>query len=233
MEFQEYIRKKNELTKNCTLESCNTDCRLDQAAHSYNLEYCDVFESSYPEEAEKVIKDWYDKTHSTNAEVITGLTDGHVKNTLKKVIVMFKIFLSGGMANLSMEEQNGWREEFIIGVSRIMMQKKLPEPYIINPVKFYNYEDKTYNSLDEVFHFERRHVQSCDLLVVNANDPLSRGTSMEIAFAYDRDIPILILNEENKKLYEWWEICADRIFDDMNALEEYVCKYYLERISYA
>lgn len=146
---------------------------------------------------------------------------------------MFKIFLSGGMANLSMEEQTGWREEFIIGISRIVMQKKLEEPYIINPVKFYNYEYQTYNSLDEVFHFERRHVQSCDLLVVNSNDPLSRGTSMEIAFAYDKDIPILILNEDNKRLYEWWEICADRIFDDMKALEEYVCKYYLERISYA
>ena len=61
MEFQEYIRKKNELTKNCTLGSCNLDCRLDQAAHSHNLEYCDVFESSYPEEAEKVIKDWYNE----------------------------------------------------------------------------------------------------------------------------------------------------------------------------
>ena len=147
---------------------------------------------------------------------------------------MFKIFLSGGMANLSMEEQNGWREEFSTYINEINNSKKIAEEhcYVINPVAFYNYEEKAYDSLEEVFHFERRHVQNCDLLVVNANDPLSRGTSMEIAFAYDKDIPILILNEDNKKLYEWWEICADRIFNDMKKLQEYVYKYYLSRKFY-
>lgn len=147
---------------------------------------------------------------------------------------MFKIFLSGGMANLSMEEQNGWREEFTAYINTIDYCKTITEEHccVINPVAFYNYAEKTYDSLEEVFHFERRHVQSCDLLVVNANDPLSRGTSMEIAFAYDRDIPILILNEDNKRLYEWWEICADRIFDDMKKLQEYVYKYYLNGMFY-
>ena len=56
-----------------------------------------------------------------------------------------KIYLSGGMGNLSFEEQSKWRKQVIdaIKFNGYDYEKK---PIFFNPVDFYNFEEVRYRS---------------------------------------------------------------------------------------
>ena len=141
----------------------------------------------------------------------------------------FKIYLSGGMTNLSSDEQCGWRDlitDMLITRSEVYDIKYRLD--IFNPPNYYNFHNPTHLSESEVKKFDLRNTKSSDLIIVNFNDPSSIGTSKELAVAYDRDIPILGLNQDYKELHPWLIDDCDRIFDDMNELVNYVINYYLK-----
>ena len=73
---------------------------------------------------------------------------------------------------------------------------------IINPVDYYNFKDKLFDTEKEVMRFDTNFVRNSDLVIVNANDPKSIGTSMEIAIAYEHHIPVLILNKDIEPLHD-------------------------------
>lgn len=142
---------------------------------------------------------------------------------------VFQIYLAGGMQDLSFEEQNDWRErvcQSIITRHR-MLNPRIKEVNVINPVDYYNFQDALYDTEKEVMRFDTNFVRNSDLVVVNANDPKSIGTSMEIAIAYEHHIPVLILNTENKSLHSWWVEMSDKIFDDEEKLCTYIADFYI------
>ena len=112
---------------------------------------------------------------------------------------VFQIYLAGGMQDLSFEEQNDWRErvcQSIITRHR-MLNPRIKEVNVINPVDYYNFQDALHD------------------------------TEKEVMIAYEHHIPVLILNTENKSLHSWWVEMSDKIFDDEEKLCTYIADFYI------
>lgn len=140
----------------------------------------------------------------------------------------FRIYLSGGISGLSRKEANDWRFEFyrriLEGDSYYGYKYKLD---IFNPVIYFHPLEQLHDSEREAMDFDLNHLMKSDLVVVNYNDPSSRGTMAEIAIAYDRRIPILGLSKDWQSLHTWQIEMSDRFFEDMDSLIEYVANFYL------
>lgn len=146
----------------------------------------------------------------------------------------FQIYLAGGMQDLSFEEQNEWRERLshLLVNRRRASSNNMKQINIINPVDYYNFQEKLFDTDKEVMRFDTNFVRNSNLIIVNANDPKSIGTSMEIAIAYEHHIPILILNENKEVLHSWWVEMSDRVFGDLKELCIYVCDFYIKMNHY-
>lgn len=152
----------------------------------------------------------------------------------------FRIYLGGGVTGLTFEEANGWREWFEKNVGKYS-DKAYCKAVCINPMKYYNFNmnPESYTQR-EIMDFDLSKVRSSNLMVVNFNSPKSLGTSIEMAIAYDRKIPILGLrdrvdceNEEwtasniYKEIYPWQEDMCLKMFDTIDELVDYVINYFL------
>lgn len=137
-----------------------------------------------------------------------------------------KIYLSGGMGNLTFEEQSKWRKQIIQAI-KYGDYHCAKTPLFFNPVDYYNFTDVRYKSEREVMHFDLNALRNSDLVIVNFNDPNSLGTCAELAVAYEHRMPILGLNKNNNELHSWLKCYCDRIFDDMRSLVEYIVEFYL------
>ncbi|MDD3491318.1 MAG: nucleoside 2-deoxyribosyltransferase domain-containing protein [Paludibacter sp.] len=139
----------------------------------------------------------------------------------------FNIYLSGGMKNLTMQQQAGYRN---------FLSKKFTEfdseiynkVVVFNPVMYFNYEAQLHKTEKQIFNFELNAVRRCDLLVVNFNDKRSIGTTVEMAVAYENKIPVVgLLEHDTNDFHEWHREMCDVIFEDINELIDYVQDYYL------
>lgn len=149
-----------------------------------------------------------------------------------------KIYLAGGMANLSFKEQNRWREKIIN-----RLRPNYPQLEVINPTDYFNFQSIKYKSQREVKNFDIREVKTSDLVIVYFNDPKSIGTAQELQCANDYDIPVIgiweseenkqrkILGKPPKKLHPWLEESCERIFEDLDECIDYVIEFYLEKRS--
>lgn len=138
----------------------------------------------------------------------------------------YYIYEAGGMGDLSFEEQNEWRVDLKQRFANYY-KSRLYNVVFINPVDYYNFEEKRHETEDEVMRFDLHKVKNSDLLIVNFNDPKSLGTTAEMATAYDRGIPIVGLNESGAKLHPWHQCMTERIFTDRGELLDYIVKFYL------
>ena len=138
---------------------------------------------------------------------------------------IFQIYLGGGMTNLSLQEQNEWRIEI----------KKKFEEYdsyyykikCINPVEYYNvYDSAAYDSDLEVMQFDLHKVKKSDLIIINFNDMKSLGTMAELAIAYDKNIPVIGLNESGQQLHPWQYCMTSKVFTNMDDMLDYIKRYY-------
>ena len=130
-----------------------------------------------------------------------------------------KIYLAGAMSNADWNEQNAWR---------ILIQKSLENFECINPCDYFNLHIKRHNTELEAMNFDLRFLKRCNLVIANLDIP-STGTAMEIATAYDNNIPIIGLCtdlEQMVYLHPWIKCCMDRIFNDVEELIEYVSSFY-------
>lgn len=136
-----------------------------------------------------------------------------------------KIYLSGAMSNASFEEQSRWRKQIQDAIKFNYDCEKKSD--FFNPVQYFNFEEKRYESELEVMNFDLNALRKSNLIVVNFNNPSSIGTAMEMMLGYEMRIPILGLNKDNQALHPWLECCCDRIFNNMKDLVEYVVEFYL------
>lgn len=137
-----------------------------------------------------------------------------------------RIYLSGGMGNLSFEEQSKWRKKIIdaIKFGDYHYEKK---PIFFNPVDFYNFTEVRYKSEREVMEFDLNALRHSDLVIVNFNDPKSLGTACELAIANELRIPIIGINKDGKELYPWLKCFCNRMCDDVREAVEHVVDFYL------
>lgn len=140
----------------------------------------------------------------------------------------YLLYLCGGMSNLSHEEQSKWRWEVI---NRINEEDEYYgykyKPDFFNPMVYYNLEEEQHKSEREPFLFDLYNLRKSDLVIANFNMPSSIGSAMEIAIAFENEIPIIGLNEDGKDIHPWLEESCIRICDSMDELIEHVALYYL------
>lgn len=137
-----------------------------------------------------------------------------------------RIYLSGGMGSLTMEEQSKWRNQVInaIKYGDYHCEKK---PIFFNPVDFYNFENNIHKSEREIVEFDLNAVRKSDLIIVNFNDPKSLGTCAELAIAYEMKIPIIGINKDNQELHPWLVEFTTRMCDSLKEAVEYTVEFFL------
>lgn len=137
-----------------------------------------------------------------------------------------KIYLAGGVSGMTTEEANAWR----IKITNLLKNTDgYYKPKCINPVDYYNFSmpEDSYTQR-EIMDFDFNKVRTSDLIIVNFNAPKSLGTASELAVAYDRNIPILGLNEHDDVIYPWQKEMCLKIFSNMEELVSYVRGYFLD-----
>lgn len=124
------------------------------------------------------------------------------------------------------KESNTWRGKCI---NELKDYDSIYNVVITNPNDYFNflYKIPVYKTQREVMEFDLNRVRNSDLLIVNFNDMYSLGTMAEIAIAYEKRIPVIGLNENSQKLHPWQVEMANRIFDNIYDMLNYVKDFYL------
>lgn len=136
------------------------------------------------------------------------------------------IFLSGGMGNLSFEEQTKWRSKIKNAILSGYYDCKY-KPIFFDSTTHYNYEDKLHKNELEVFEYNMNALRKSDLVIVNFNDLKSIGTTMELAIAHEHRIPVVGIVGDNVELHPWFECCVMRTCKDIREAVEYVVAFFL------
>ena len=141
----------------------------------------------------------------------------------------FTIYLAGGMGKFGKEnfdEGNKWRvlckREFEDYDSQYYV-------YVDNPNDYFNFieERRRYQSQREIMEFDLNKVRNADLVIINFNDMYSLGSMAELAIAYEKRIPVIGLDVDNKELHPWQIEMCNRIFNNIGELVDYVEDFYL------
>src|SRR5687768_14416139 len=120
-----------------------------------------------------------------------------------------KIYLAGPINGCTDAECKDWRQWFRgnIGIAGVEWLDPMRRDYR-------GTENMRYR---EIVILDKRDIASCNFLVVMYSKP-SVGTSMEILFAWERDIPILLINASRQgELSPWLKYHATAIVDSMEA----------------
>lgn len=144
-----------------------------------------------------------------------------------------KVFLSGGMSNISEEDSKKWRRLFkqIRYLNSSAAPISLRQIYI-DPTKLYkpsNPYDQTYEK--EAMNYDFYCVKEADVIVVNFNSLLSVGTAQEVAYACVLGKPIIGMIEEDKynQLHPWYREECIKIFkykeDELGLVIELIVQY--------
>lgn len=137
-----------------------------------------------------------------------------------------RMYLSGGMGNISFEERSKWRKQVMdaIKYGDYDYEKKA---IFFNPVDFYDFEERVQKTELEVMEYDLYNLRHSDLVIVNFNDEKSIGTAMELMLAKELHIPIIGLNKDKRELHPWLECCCNRMCDDMTELVSHIVQFYL------
>jgi nucleoside 2-deoxyribosyltransferase len=137
-----------------------------------------------------------------------------------------KIYLSGGMSDLSFEEQNKWRKQVMDAIifEDYDYSKK---PIFFNPVNYYNPTEVKHKSEREVMEFDLYNLRNSNLVVVNFNNKRSLGTAMELILAKEYHIPVIAFGVNGEEIHPWLSECCTRICDNLRECVEYIVEFYL------
>lgn len=138
-------------------------------------------------------------------------------------------YLSGGMTKFGKEEfykSNDWRVDIKEQIENIS------EGYItaFNP----NYHWSLLSDPDEFSDREAMNLdiyklRQSELVIYSNNDPFSRGSMIELGIAWERRIPIFVLNEEKLEIHPWVQCFAEAVFCDREDLMLYLIEHYVGR----
>lgn len=141
----------------------------------------------------------------------------------------YKIYLAGKMGGLTYEGMNGWRN---IIKTKILETAKYSDTNvnIINPVSYYNFEEKKHQTEIEVEEFDLAHVISSDLIIVNI-DGLNNsiGTIIELHDAhYHNKIPVIAFGSKEvyNNLHPWVKNDITRIEPNIDDVVNYIRDFY-------
>ena len=142
-----------------------------------------------------------------------------------------KIYLAGKMGGLTLAAMNKWR----IDAKHLLVaeaDKSDCVVEVVNPVVFYNFEEKRHQTEIEVEEFDLGHVISSDIIVVNLNGLNSSiGTIIELHDAhYHKRIPVIAFGDKTlySTLHPWVKNDITRVEDDIYGVVEYIRDFYMK-----
>ena len=140
-----------------------------------------------------------------------------------------KIYLSGAMTGMLIEEQKIWRSNIVNAVKfgDYSYDKK---PIFFNPVEYYNFEEENYSSEKEIMEFDLYNLRKSDVVIVNFNNPSSIGTAMELILAKERHIPIIAFGVKNQNIHPWLLECCTKICDNIRIKTHIIM--FVQRLAY-
>lgn len=134
------------------------------------------------------------------------------------------------MSGLSFDEMNNWRHKLkteLILTAEISGYQIL----VINPVEFYNFEEKRYQSEEEIEDYDLAHVISSDIIIVNLDGlNSSDGTKIELHDAkYHNKIPVIAFGEYRlyDDLHPWIKHDITRVENSMEEVVRYIHDFYM------
>lgn len=142
----------------------------------------------------------------------------------------FKIYLAGKMTGLSFDDMNFWRK-IVKDKLNHMASLSNYKLSVINPVDFYNFESKNYQSEEEVEDYDLAHVISSDIIIVNLEGlNTSIGTIIELHDAkYHHKIPVIALGDKEvyNNLHPWIQRNITRVEENIDDAVMYIKDFYM------
>lgn len=142
----------------------------------------------------------------------------------------YKIYLAGKMGGLSFDEMIGWRKKVnqkLLKTAGFYNEKV----NIINPVLYYNFEEKRHQTEIEVEEFDLAHVISSDIIIVNLDGLSSSvGTIIELHDAhYHHKVPVIAFGDKElyDNLHPWVKNDITRVEKDIDDVITYIQDFYL------
>lgn len=134
------------------------------------------------------------------------------------------------MKGLSFDEMNTWRQNL---KTQLLLAAEISgcKILVINPVDYFNFEEKKYQSEAEVMEYDLSHVITSDVIVVNLDGlSTSDGTKIELHDAkYHNKIPVIAFGD--RKLYEdihpWIKENITRVEENMEDVVRYIQEFYM------
>lgn len=134
------------------------------------------------------------------------------------------------MSGLSFEKMNNWRKNLKLELLRVAGNAGY-QIQIINPVDFFNFEEKRYQSDKEVMDYDLSHVISSDIIIVNLDGlNTSDGTKIELHDAnYHNKIPVISFGKYDiyKDLHPWIKNNITRFENTTNDVIKYIQDFYM------
>lgn len=134
------------------------------------------------------------------------------------------------MSGLSFEEMNNWRNELKM---QLLLTAKISgyTLQVINPVDYFNFNEKRYQSDEEVKEYDLGHVITSDLVIVNLDGlSSSDGTKIELHNAkYHNKIPVIAFGEQElyNNLHPWIKSEITRTENTMEDVVGYIHEFYM------
>lgn len=143
---------------------------------------------------------------------------------------MLKIYLCGKMSGLTYEEMTSWRKA-VEDALKIKSGFTGTPISVINPVNYYNFEEKRHQTEIEVEEFDLAHVISSDIIIVNLEGLKdSIGTIIELHDAhYHHKIPVIAFGKRDlyDKLHPWIQNNITRVEENIIGVVNYIRDFYL------
>lgn len=141
-----------------------------------------------------------------------------------------KIYLAGKMSGFSFNQMNDWRQNLktdLIKMGELFNYKMI----IINPVDYYNFEEKKYQSEREVRDYDLKHATTSDIIIVNLEGlKTSDGTKYEIHDCnYHHNIPVIAFGERElyNELHPWIKEDITRVENNEQDVVSYIRDFYM------
>ena len=140
-----------------------------------------------------------------------------------------KIYLCGGIKDLSDEEASEWRNkaidelenrprEFKKGLKNTSCVRQFK---CLDPMRR-NFRDDEFQSQNEIVQLDKADIIACDIMIVNATKP-SWGTAMEILFAFEHNkIVVCFTGNDYEETSPWVAFHSTRVCETMKEAVTYI-----------
>lgn len=150
---------------------------------------------------------------------------------------MKKVYLSGGIKDLSTEAASCWRyavTEALEIVEILKTKDKVIQQYgvgngevpvqrfsCLDPMR-HNFRDSEFQSQNEIVQLDKADIIACDIMIVNATKP-SWGTAMEILFAFqNHKIIVCFTGTKYEEVSKWVAFHSTRVCKTLDEAIEYI-----------